>query len=32
MYVDLGYTTIVLSNSDQDCLAADKILRAALLP
>jgi Tol biopolymer transport system component len=32
MYLDLGYTTIVLSNSDQDCVAADKILRSAVLP
>jgi CubicO group peptidase (beta-lactamase class C family) len=32
IYLDLGYTTIVLTNSDQDCLAADEIIKAALLP
>jgi len=28
----LGYTTIVLTNGDEDCLAADKVIKAALLP
>lgn len=32
IYIDLGYTTIVLTNSDEDCLAADEIIKAALLP
>ena len=32
IYLDLGYTTIVLTNSDEDCTAADEIIRAALLP
>ena len=32
IYLDLGYTTIVLTNSDEDCMAADEIIKAALLP
>jgi CubicO group peptidase (beta-lactamase class C family) len=32
IYVDLGYTAIVLTNGDEDCLAADEIIKAALLP
>lgn len=32
IYLDLEYTTIVLTNSDEDCLAADEIIKAALLP
>lgn len=32
IYLDLGYTTVVLTNSDEDCAAADEIIRAALLP
>jgi len=32
IYLDLGYTTIVLTNGDEDCMAAEEIIRAALLP
>jgi len=32
IYLDLGYTTIVLTNGDEDCMAADEIIKAALLP
>lgn len=32
IYLDLGYSTIVLTNSDEDCMAADEIIKAALLP
>jgi hypothetical protein len=32
IYLDLGYTTIMLTNGDEDCMAADEIIKAALLP
>jgi len=32
IFLDLGYTTVVLTNGDEDCLAAYEIVKAALLP
>jgi CubicO group peptidase (beta-lactamase class C family) len=32
IFLDKGHTTIVLTNSDEDCLAAYDIIKAALLP
>jgi D-alanyl-D-alanine carboxypeptidase len=31
LYLDLGYTTVVLSNSDHDCLAVDEFMKEKLL-
>jgi CubicO group peptidase (beta-lactamase class C family) len=31
IYPDLGYTTVILTNSDQDCLAVDEIIKGRLL-
>ena len=31
IYPDLGYTTVILTNSDQDCLAVDEIIKGKLL-
>jgi CubicO group peptidase (beta-lactamase class C family) len=31
LYLDLGYTTVVLSNSDHDCLAVDEFTKEKLL-
>ena len=32
IFLDKGYTTVVLTNSDEDCLAAHEIIKAAVLP
>ena len=32
IYLNLGYTEIVLTNSDEDCMAADEIIKAACCP
>jgi D-alanyl-D-alanine carboxypeptidase len=32
IYLDRGYTLVVLSNSDRDCVAASEAIREALLP